>query len=913
MILATTPTIEPLDALRTLPEPSGNVTGAGAVAREYVARVKAELRARHDAGAGGLAIVAAYTEAIDRLLCLLFADATLHFQARNLRINQRCSVVAQGGYGRGELNPSSDIDLLILYPWKVNPYVETVTEVVLYALWDAGLHVGHAMRNPRECARLAAHDLKVKTALLDARYICGDAELYQEFDASMLDEVWSPGQGLFFKEKLAESVERHGRAGDSVYLLQPQLKEGQGGLRDLHTALWMAKVKFKVRTMRELVALGVLAERDVAALDEAIDFLWRVRNAMHFLTGSHQDHLTFEIQERLAPALGFGDDRRGTEAFMRAYYGHATTANRVSDAVIARCSVQAEPYRRTPLRIIREGMRIQGNTLSVTGRSVFERTPSALVTVFAEAQRHGVAIGDTTREWIRECLPLLEPVCAEPAVGEAFLGILRGRTAVADTLFEMHRLGVLTAVIPEFRNLECLIAHDPFHIYTVDHHSLIGVREIERLRAGEFADEVPYLTEVMREVQRPELLMLGMMFHDVGKGHGKDHSGRGAVMMRDIGARLGLNEDETAAAVFLVQHHLLMSHLAQRRDVHDDQLVIDFCRTVGTVDNLQRLYVLTYADMRAVGPGVWNNWRGMLVTELYRRAREFFEKGVFEAEDRAARAARVRTRVIAAAPENERAAVEAFLAAMPDGYALQTPEEMIGAHAALRRRFAAREEAGDVPAVAKHLSPFPERGFTELAICTRDRPGLFAMLSGVIAAHGMNILAARITTSRDGVALDAFRVSHDGGDVAIDHERWERVDKTLRAVLAGTTDVEELVRRSGRPSLLAKKRRPVPTRVEIDNAVSADFTVLDVYAGDRVGLLFTITNCLYHLWLEIHLAKITTMVNHVLDVFYVTDNEGRKIEDPERLDMIRRELTQALAPPGTEAPVAAPTQAASAS
>lgn len=902
MILATPPTIVPLDALGMLPEPSGNVSEAGAVARDYVARVKTELRARHDAGAGGLEVVAAYTQAIDRLLCLLFADATLHFEARNLRISQRCTMIAQGGYGRGELNPSSDIDLLVLYPWKVNPLVETVTEVVLYALWDAGLHVGHAMRNVRECSRLAAHDLKVKTALLDARYICGDADLYAEFDQSMLETVWSGGQAAFFKEKLAESVDRHARSGHSVYLLQPQLKEGQGGLRDLHTALWMAKVKFKVRSVRELVALGVLAERDVVALDAAIDFLWRVRNAMHFETGSHADHLTFEMQERLAPALGFGEGRGGTEAFMRAYYANATTANRVSEAIIARCSVQSEPYRRSPVpvRIIRDGMRIQGGTLSVTGRSVFERDPSAIVAVFAEAQRHGVAIAESTREWICEALPLLGPVRAEPAVGASFLAILRGRTAIAETLFEMHRLGALVAVVPEFGNLECLIAHDPFHIYTVDHHSLMGVREIERLRAGEFGDELPYLTEVMREVQRPELLVLGMMFHDVGKGQGKDHSGRGAVMMRDIGVRLGLNEDETAAAVFLVQHHLLMSHLAQRRDVHDDQLVIDFCRTVGNVENLKRLYVLTYADMRAVGPGVWNNWRGTLVTELYKRAREFFERGVFEAEDRAARAARVRQRVIAAAPGAEREAVGEFLGSMPDNYALSTPEEMIGAHAALRRKFARREEAGDVPAVAKHLSPFPERGFTELAVCTRDRPGLFAMLSGVLASHGMNILAARIDTSRDGVALDAFRVSHDGSEAAIDVERWERVDKTLRAVLAGTLDIEELVRRSNRPSLLSKKKRPVPPRVEIDNRVSADFTVLDVYAGDRVGLLFTITNCLYHLWLEIHLAKITTMVNHVLDVFYVTDNEGRKIEDPERLEMIRRELTEALSPPATE-------------
>jgi [protein-PII] uridylyltransferase len=863
--------------------------------------VRAEIRERHDAGAGGLEVVAAYTDAVDRLVCFLFASARSHFASRFPRLDQQCVVIAQGGYGRGELNPGSDIDLLFLYPWKVNPYVETVAEVILYALWDAGLAVGHALRNIRECGRLAARDLKVKTALLDARYLCGDEALYADFDRQMVEEVWGHNPTHFFKEKLAESSERHARTGDSVYLLQPQLKEGQGGLRDLHTALWMAKVRFKVRTLRELVTLGVIGEGSVMELEQALDFLWRVRNAMHFAAGGHQDLLSFELQERLAPTLGFTAGRPGVEAFMRTYYGHATTVNRFGDAVIARCVHPSEPYRGTQpaARMIREGMRIQGRTLSIAGREVFERAPAALIQVFAEAQRHGVTLSPATRELIPECLPLLAAVRAEPRTAAAFLDILRAKGHVYETLFEMHKLGVLTALIPEFGNLDCLIAHDPFHIYTVDHHSLMGVREVERLRAGEFARTLPHLTQVMNEVQRPEILFLGMMFHDVGKGHGHDHSGRGARMMRDIAGRLGLNEDETAACEFLVQHHLLMSHLAQRRDVHDDELVVDFCRIVGGVDNLQRLYVLTYADMRAVGPGVWNNWRDSLLADLYLRAREFFEKGVFEPEDRAARAARIRARVAATVPAALRADMEAFIATMPDGYFLATPEEMIAGHGELRRRFGDREAADERPALATQLAHFAERDYSEFAVCTRDRPGLFAMLSGVLAAHGMNILAARITTSRDGVALDAFRISHDDADTAGDAERWERVERTLRGVLGGELDVEELVRRSQRPSILTRRRRPVPTTVEIDNQVSREYTVLDVYTGDRVGLLFSITNCLYHLWLEIHLAKITTMVDQVLDVFYVTDNEGRKIEDPGRLEQIRRELARALE---TEAP-----------
>ncbi len=897
MILATTPAVEPLESIALLPPVNPDVSGVGTTAREFVARSREELRRRHDAGAGGLAVVAAYTAAVDRLVEWLFAKAAEHYHSRNPRLNQRCTVVAQGGYGRGELNIQSDIDLLMLYPWKANPYVETVAEIVVPALWDAGLQVGAAMRNERECCRLAARDLKVKTALLDARFLCGDQGPYREFEKQVVEEVWTPHQQRFFREKLKESEERHARHGDSIYLLQPQLKEGLGGLRDLHTALWIAKVKFKVHRFRDLVPIGVVGERDVADMDSALDFLWRVRNAMHFLTGNHQDHLTFDLQDALAPRLGFGVGRPGTEAFMRQYYTQATTVYRLGDTLIARCVQVSEPLRYTAphVRTIRDGMRIQGTMLSVTGREVFD-DPAVIVEVFAEAQRHGASLAPSTVELVRASLPRLAAARSEPGVTAAFLRILRARGHVAETLVEMHKLGVLKTLFPEFGHLEWLIAHDPFHIYTVDHHSLVGVRELEWLKEGRFAETLPQLTDVMRELPQPELLLLGMMFHDAGKGHGSDHSGRGAHMMGEVADRLGLNEDERAACVFLVEHHLLLSHLAQQRDIGDDQLVADFCRTVGSVENLQRLYALTYADMRAVAPGIWNNWRGTLVGELYRRAFEVFEKGAFEPEDRTARAARVRARVLGAAPPARRETIRLFIDEMPDSYFLSTPEEMMLGHGELRHRLAQAEAAGQEPAVETQLTPFTERDFGELAVCTRDRPGLFSMLSGVLAAHGMNILGARITTSRDGVALDAFRVSREGPDYMVDRERWARVEQTLRGVLSGSVDVEELVRRSSRPSVLTKKRRPVPTRVEVHNDVSAEYTVLDVYAADRVGLLFTITNSLYHAWLQIHLAKISTMVYEVLDVFYVTDADGRKVTDPEHIERIRTGLIEALSP-----------------
>jgi [protein-PII] uridylyltransferase len=906
MILAATPAVEPLAVTETLPAVDGDIDRGPRAVRDYLEQAREQVRARHDAGASGLAVVAAYTDAIDRLIRFLFGNAAMHYQARNPLLTQRCAILAQGGYGRGELNPFSDIDLLVLYPWKVTPYVETIADAILYPLWDAGLQVGHALRNVRESARWAARDLKAKTAILDARYLCGDESVFEEFDGAMREHVWSANQAGFVREKLAESVERHQRAGDSIYLLQPQLKDGKGGLRDVHTALWMAKVRFRVRTMRDLIARNVLSEHEVEQLETALDFLFRVRNGMHLQANAHQDMLTFELQEQLATGFGFGEGPAGREAFMRAYYRNATTANRISEAVIARCVQAAQPYRgRLSVRNIRDGMRIVRGELAVAGRALFERDPAALVDVFLQAQRHEVPISEASQEVIRQAAEVLAPAREDPRAARAFRAILRSKRGTAEAVSAMHHLGVLKVFVPEFAHLECLISHDPFHIYTVDHHTLLALREIERLRDGEFGDTLPHLTEVVRELPQPELLMMGMLFHDIGKGWADNHPLRGAKMLPAVGTRLGLHEDETAATEFLVREHLTMSHLAQHRDIHDDRLVIDFCRTCGSVENLERLYVLTYADMRAVAPGVWNNWRGMLVTELYVRTREFFERGEFVPEDRGARADRIRTRVQATVPAESRPVVDRLAATMPDSYFLSTPEEVVPDHAELLRRLAQRQAEGDDPAVVTHWADYPELGFVELAIATPDRAGLFAMITGVLASEGLNILAARIATSRDGVALDAFRISRPNDEPALDDERGERLEQTLRDVLRGTVDVEDLVRRSQRPWLRPRWRRKIPTTIEIDNAVSDTYTVLDVTTGDRVGLLFTITNCLYHQWVQIHLAKVTTMVTQALDAFYVTDFEGRKIEDPARLGEIKAALAQALEPQAEDAAASA--------
>src|SRR6202030_483050 len=460
----------------------------GLNARAYLESIRAELRERHFAGASGSEIVAAMTSAMDDLLRALFHYADAEHARRSPKLNQKLAVVARGGYGRGELNPQSDVDLLFLHDYKRGPYAEIVTEIMLHALWDAGLTVGHAVRTAKECVRLANEDLKEKTAILDARDLCGDEKLYADLDKLLIADVLNRNQDKFFKIKLEESRKRHAQYGDSIYLLEPQIKEGEGGLRDLHTALWLAKVKYKVHSLPELVHRAIISEAELEEVVRAQDFLYRVRNSLHFLSRRHHDQLTFEYQEQIAPLLGFTADDSGSasSALMSFYYAQAAAIHRFSEGLIAR--VTEDPaagrfMRRTGGRQIRPGVLIQGRLLAIAEKDFFAHAPINLITIFADCQAHGVELSGSAYQQVRDSLGLIDDAFrCDPRTGMALMGILSGRQCVAETLEAMHRAGVLGAVIPEFGNLYARVLHDLYHIYTVDRHSLAAVRELERLR-----------------------------------------------------------------------------------------------------------------------------------------------------------------------------------------------------------------------------------------------------------------------------------------------------------------------------------------------------------------------------------------------------------------------------------------------
>ena len=884
-----------------LPSPVGFVGKLCDVAAEYLSAVVAELEAAHWEGASGADTAVRYTTAVDNLVRFMFEAASERFSRRYARAHQRCAVIAQGSYGRRELNPRSDLDILVVYPNTMNPYVETIAESLFYALWDAGVQVGNSVRSFKQCSDLAGGDLTIKTSILDGRMVCGSVEVATEFRDKVQEVVASTDVDGFVRAKIEEFRGRHAEYGGSVFMLEPNVKEADGGLRDLHTVLWIARVKAGARSLEDLAEKDFLSEAELAELLAARDFLLRVRHSLHFLTKAKQDALTFERQDLIAERFGYRADAANTAAdvFMRDYYRHAALLARVSEDLTERWSDAPEApglIERLTGRIARDKIKILRGRL-VVDESVIDDDAINIVRVMHDAQKWNVDLASATREMLRRKTGLLSSEVVESAAAVAALfDILRWKERVYPTLAEMNRLGILGKMIPEFGRLFCMVQHDAYHVYTVDEHSLMGVRELERLRDGEWAKQSPLLTQIVRECDHPELLFLAMMFHDLGKGYGGDHDERGALMVRDIGKRLRLNHDDRRALEFLVRHHLTMSKLAQTRDIEDAMLVAEFVKLVGNPGNLRNLYLVTFADMKAVGPKVWSGWKDHLLGELYRRSVEMFDKGLVTEADLERRVERIGRRLAARASVGaDRRSVEGFVSVMPAPYILSTSAESLYDHWQLYRSL------GDRSARC-HVVHYPERGFSEFSVCTPDRPGRFVRITGVLLAHGLSVVSARIGASSDGIAIDAFRIDHaEDGTSVMDPERWTEVRETLDGVLKGAIDVDILVadaRRASEQHLLAQKakRRIVP-RVEIDNQVSARYTVVDLYASDRLGLLFTVASCLYHLGLTIHLAKITTQVDRVLDVFYVTDADGRKVEDPERLDEIRVMTLETLGEP----------------
>lgn len=859
--------------------------------RDYLDCQREIVRKEHESGAGGRQVVALLTAMIDGLIGRLFQAVAVDLGALS---EIACALLAIGGYGRAELNPRSDIDLMFYYHGKDRSAAELISERMLYLLWDLGLDVGYSVRTAADCIEMADKDITARTAILDARFLVGSEDLFADFRQHVLSQALSKNSTGFIRQKQEESRRRLAKYGSSVYLLEPNIKEGEGGLRDLQAAVWILRVKFKATGLRDLVIKGVLTEQEMEEIESACDYLWRIRNQLHYLSSRKNDQIHFEQQEQIAYFLGYRDSKKApaVEQFMQNYYSYATQVEHLSSLLVNRAANRDQNpsfFSSFSKRTLEEGFYLLRRELRSSKADIFVKNPELLMRAFVLSQRHGVVLSIDLKTLIRENLHLInDKFRRSRQVNREFFEILRGDQC-GEILRDMHHLRFLNRFIPEFERIYCKVQHDAYHIYTVDIHTLFAVEEILKLWAGDYAEKKPLLTQVANDIEKRELLLLSVLFHDIGKGEGKNHSEKGALLVKTISRRMGLNKEDSARLEFLVLHHLEMAHISQRRDLHDDKLIDQVARSMGMTENLNMLYLLTFADLRAVGPDVWSEWKGFLLQELYEKTFDVLERGNFRADARSEKVRNRKRKVYEAlAEEFGQRKVKAALRSLGSRYLYSHRSPQIIDHL---RVFLGR---GKKP-LAMRVDHQTEGQFSRLMLSTIDSPGLFSLIAGVLAANGVNILGAQIYTRTNGEAFDLLQVSSSTGEIIDNPRRWQKVEKELTEVIEGRKRVDELVEKSKPPSFLTEKALPkYPSRVEFDIDVSDNHTVVDIYTHDRVGLLYEITRTFADLGLYIGVSKISTKVDQVADTFYLQDIFGQKIVQPEKLDEYRHALLQVL-------------------
>jgi [protein-PII] uridylyltransferase len=848
------------------------------------------LKLKHAEGASGEESVRAHAQLVDDLIVslvrLIVAESTAALPAAP------CVVVALGGYGRGELHPSSDIDLMVVHDGERTPFVQRVTQQLLYTLWDLGLQIGHSLRSLDDCLAIARTDFPSLTSMQAARFVTGDRRLFARFRRVLRDSIFRRDFGEFLATTLSERDQRYRKYGASPYIGEPNVKESAGGLRDMHTAMWLSSAKFGARTLRELADKRLIAPGEQAATDAALTFLWRVRNELHFLAGHKNDVLSRDVQPQIAKAFGYADgaESLGVERFMRDYYLHARVLHRLARRLIARCqetlSRRGAAERRQRQQALADGLVFLDGALHLADgdAATLRAEPLRVMKVFWHMHRLGCTLSPDLERRLEEALEAIdERVQRDPAVREVFLDICRRWGRVGETLSEMHELGVLGRYLPEFGALTCLVQYDVYHKFSADQHSLIAVQHLEALAPGQSA-ESEGAALVFQEVEKPELLMLGMLLHDIGKAKGHGHVAKGIPLARTLTARIGLPAADAAMVEFLVAHHLTMSHVAQRRDIDDPRTISDFAAVMETPQRLRMLYVLTYADMRAVGPGVLTPWQAQILHELYVRTLAHLTGGRGERPPRPQIVERLAAQ---AGDEVPRQGVLAHVAMVSDRYLATTSVQRMAEHLGMLRRLE------DQPVVMQ-LFHHRDLGTSDLVVVAHDVPGLFSLIAGTLAAHRINIASAQIHTRADGIAIDSLQVNDPVGEPMTSSAQWARLLDALRAVITGEQSVEALLagrRRAGHDGAAA------PPKIVVDNQLSDDNTVVEVKGPDRVGFLYLITRTLASLGLDIASARVATEIDKALDTFYVHDGKGQKIEDPEAIERLRAALGEALTRP----------------
>ena len=881
--------------------------------KQALARGTAEVRRRFEEEAvPGHEIVATQSFLIDQIVRTLYEFTLRHVYPRaNPTKGEQIAIVATGGYGRGHLAPFSDIDLLFLLPYKRTPHTEQVVEFMLYMLWDLGLKVGHATRSVDEAVRLAKGDMTIKTSMLESRLLWGNEDLYLEYRARFDKEVVSGSGPSYVESKLAERDLRHERMGDTRYVLEPNVKEGKGGLRDLQTLFWLAKYLYRVEDVKNLVDLGVLTAADARRFGKAENFLWTVRCHLHYLAGRPEERLTFNVQEPLARRMGYTDRKglRGVERFMKHYFLVAKTVGdltRVLCAVLEEQHKKAREWYHLPTFSFRKptvkGFTVAGNRLNVDSEDAFQKEPRKLLALFREAQHHNLDIHPQALRLVDQNLRLVDAKLRDdPEANRLFIDMLTSRKDPEMTLKRLNEAGVFGRFITDFGRVVAQMQYDMYHVYTVDEHTIRAIGVLHGIDEGRLTDDHPTSCEVMKEVESRTALYVAVLLHDIAKGRGGDHSVLGAKVAQRLCPRLGLNAWETETVSWLVLHHLLMSRTAFKRDLDDPKTVADFVSVVQSPERLRLLLILTVADIRAVGPSVWNDWKAGLLRELYFRALEAMIGGG-EWERRVARVERAKEALrdrLADWPEDE---IEVHLDRGYDAYWLGFDTETQAHHAHMIRLAEAQDRPFRIEARTDEA-----HNVTETIIYAPDHPGLFSRIAGAMSLGGATILDAKIVTLANGMALDTFTIQDASHQAFNPSARLDRLWSLIEDAVSGRIHPGRALAEARAKALPSRTQVfTVPPRVLIDNKASNSHTVIEVNGRDRMGFLHDVTAALTGLGLQIASAHISTYGERVIDVFYVKDVFGLKVEHEGKIEQIRQQLHEAIQPPGPAEPAKKP-------
>ncbi len=861
-----------------------------------------EVKGRFMANQNGALAVAGNCFIIDQLLRVIFHMAAVHlYPVANPTKSELICFTAVGGYGRGELAPHSDVDILFLHDYKQTPRVEQLVEETLYTLWDLGLKIGHSTRSIDDCIRLSKQDNTIATSILEARYICGEASLFDELRKKFIKQIVDGRAKEFMQLKLAERDERHQRMGDSRYVLEPNIKDGKGGLRDLHTLYWVAKFLYFVQDISQLVAMGKLTKKEANNFTKAQGFLWTLRCHLHYLTNRPEERLSFDVQPELANIMGYKDHAGsiGVERFMKHYF---LIAKEVGDLTRIFCAAfEANSQRRKllhiPLKIFRkniDGFPIDDDRLSINNGKHFHDIPIDMLRIFLTAQESGLEIHPFAMQSVtRNLKRITNKIRKDFQANRIFRKILCSDDDPEINLRHMNECGLLGRFVPEFGRVVAQMQYDMYHVYTTDEHTIRAIGLLNRIENGLLKKDHPVASKIIGKVLSRRVLYFAVFLHDIAKGRGGDHSVLGAKVAEKLCPIFGMNEEQTETVAWLIKNHLIMSNTAFKRDLDDPRTIERFVEQVKSPERLRLLLCLTVADIRAVGPNVWNGWKATLLRDLYEYTEDYMSGGL-SSEGHTEMQERAKIN-LSQALENDgwqQNDINAHLARGRGSYFLSYDVDNMLRHAKFIHNAELNQQQLNI-----ELSEIKDAQASDLMIYAADHPGLFSRLSGAVALSGGTIMTAKIHTLSCGMALDCFIIQDAKGGAFTKKIKIKRLSDNIRKIMAGEIKPLEEFEKKALASSLIKKRRAifkVKPRVLIDNKASNTYTLIEINGRDRLGLLFLLTICLTRLGLTIAKAKISTFGEQVVDVFYVKNVFGLKIDHIDKINQINKELLKIL-------------------